>query len=88
MAPASAAIDHQTAKAMPEIPAMNSANSPIEIFRERCWAKAMLVREGQADLQDAVDQLQEVAVSQGLLKEYGQDEVQAILAESFARWSV
>jgi hypothetical protein len=71
-----AAIDHRhSAKA-----------SPIEIFRERCEARATLVANGLMDLQDAVDGLQESAVAQGLLKEFGQDAIQQIMAESFARW--
>jgi hypothetical protein len=72
---ASAAIDCQSAKA-----------SPIEIFRERCEARCLLVSNGLMTLQDAVDGLQEAAAAQGLLKEFGQDEIQQIMAESFARW--
>ena len=75
MAPAAAAIDHQTAKA-----------SPIEIFRERAEARAMLVANGLMDLQTAVDKMQEVAATQGLLREFGQDRVQEILSEAFGRW--
>ena len=74
--PAAAAINrHQAAKA-----------SPIVVFRERCEARAMLVANGWMDLQDAVDGLQEAAAAHGLLKQYGQDAIQQILAESFARW--
>jgi hypothetical protein len=75
MISASRKIDHQSAKA-----------SPIEIFRERCEARCLLVSNGLMTLQDAVDGLQEAAAAQGLLKRYGQDEIQRILAESFARW--
>jgi hypothetical protein len=46
----------------------------------------MLVANGLMTLQDAVDGMQESAAAQGLLRQYGQDEVQTILAESFARW--
>jgi hypothetical protein len=60
--------------------------SPIEIFRERCEARAMLVANGHMSLIEAVDGLQESAAAQGLLKRYGQDEVQQIMSESFARW--
>jgi hypothetical protein len=35
---------------------------------------------------EAVDGLQEAAAAQGLLKQFGQDAIQQILAESFARW--
>jgi hypothetical protein len=60
--------------------------SPIEIFRERCEARAVLVGNGLMPLIEAVDGLQESAAAQGLLKRYGQDEIQQIMAESFARW--
>jgi hypothetical protein len=66
---------HQAAKA-----------SPIEIFHERCEARCLLVHNGLMTLQDAVDGMQESAAAQGLLKEFGQDRIQEILAESFARW--
>jgi hypothetical protein len=73
---ASRKIDHhESAKA-----------SPIVVFRERCEARAVLVSNGLMTLQDAVDWLQESAAAQGLLKQYGQDRVQEILAESFGRW--
>jgi hypothetical protein len=86
--PASAAIDqHQSAKASP---IRNGALMPrlLEIFRERCEARCLLVSNGLMDLQTAVDQLQEVAVAQGLVKQYGQDEIQQVMAESFGRWRV
>jgi hypothetical protein len=70
---AAAAIDHhQSAKA-------------LEIFRERAEARAMLVANGLMTLADAVDGMQESAAAQGLLKQFGQDEIQRILSESFAR---
>jgi hypothetical protein len=73
--PAAAAIDHQ-----------NTKPAPIEIFRERCEARVLLCANGLMDLQDAVDGLQESAAAQGLVKRYGQDEIQWILSEAFARW--
>lgn len=73
---ASAAIDqHQSAKA-----------DALEVFRERCEARAVLVSNSLMPLIEAVDGLQESAAAQGLLKKYGQDRIQEILAESFARW--
>jgi hypothetical protein len=74
---AAAAIDHQSAKA-----------SPIVVFRERCEARAMLVANGLHDLRESVDTLQAAAETQGLIKQYGQDRIQEILAQSFRRWSV
>ena len=72
---AAAAIDHQTAKP-----------DPLVVFRERCEARCLLVHNGLMTLQDAVDGMQESAAAQGLLKQFGQDEIQQIMAESFARW--
>ncbi|SHM06706.1 hypothetical protein SAMN05444159_7583 [Bradyrhizobium lablabi] len=60
--------------------------SPIEVFRERARARAMLVANGLMDLQTAVDGMQETAGAQGLVAKYGQDEIQQILSEAFARW--
>jgi hypothetical protein len=65
----------------------NAKASPLEIFRERCEARCLLVSNGLMTLHDAVDGLQESAAAQGLLKEFGgQDAVQQIMAESFGRW--
>jgi hypothetical protein len=69
-----------------EAPRRAAPATALEIFRERCEARAVLVANGLMDLQTAVDGLQEVAAAQGLLKEFGQDTIQQILAESFARW--
>jgi hypothetical protein len=78
MAPAAAAIDHhQSAKA-----------DPLEVFRERCEARAQLVAHGLHSLQDTVDALQAAAETQGLVKRHGQDEIQWILSEAFGRWRV
>jgi hypothetical protein len=63
----------------------NVKASPIQVFRERYEARAMLVANGHMPLIEAVDGLQESA-AQGLLKRYGQDELQWIMAVSFARW--
>jgi hypothetical protein len=83
MSIAAAAIkQHQSETHVSSLPAA----SPIEIFRERAEARAVLCANGLMPLQDTVDGLQEVAAAQGLLREYGQDSIQAILAESFGRW--
>jgi hypothetical protein len=70
-------IDHQTAKP-----------DPLEVFRARCEARCLLVSNGVMTLQDAVDGMQEAAAAQGLIKRFGQDEIQQILSEAFARWRV
>jgi hypothetical protein len=72
MTPAAETIDHRSAKL-------------LEIFRERCEARAVLVSNGLMTLHDAVDGMQEVAAAQGLVATHGQDAVQEILARSFAR---
>jgi len=67
--------DHESAK--PEA---------ILVFRERAEAKAVLIANGYQDLQSAVDELWHAAERDGLVKTFGADEVQRVLAESFARW--
>jgi hypothetical protein len=62
--------------------------APLDVFRERAEARSLLVSNGLMDLQDAVDGLQESAVAQGLVATHGQDRIQEIMAESFARWNV
>jgi hypothetical protein len=60
--------------------------SPIVVFRERAEARAMLCSNGLLDLQTAVDGMQESAAAHGLITEHGQDMIQRILSEIFARW--
>lgn len=57
--------------------------APIQAFRARCEARALLVAFGELDLHDAVDKLQADAVRDGLVDEIGQDAVQAMMAEAF-----
>jgi hypothetical protein len=82
---AAAAIAPQSAKPDP-LREGTHASRLLEVFRERAEARCLLVSNGLMTLQDAVDGLQETAVAQGLLKQYGQDAIQRILSESFARW--
>jgi len=56
-----------------------------EIFRERCEARAILYETAEISLHEAVDVLQEDAERTGLIDMVGQDAVQSILAESFAK---
>jgi hypothetical protein len=58
----------------------------LEIFRERAEARVLLCANGYLELQTAVDELWAAAERDGLVKAFGADEVQAILAQSFARW--
>jgi hypothetical protein len=60
----------------------------LEVWTERVEARALLVANSQMDLIEAVDVLWAAAERAGLVKRFGADEVQRILAESFARWSV
>jgi hypothetical protein len=68
-------IDHQSPR-----PAL------IDVLRLRAEARASLVANGYMDLIEAVDGLQQAALKQGLVAQYGQDEIQQILGEAFARW--
>jgi hypothetical protein len=54
-------------------------------FELRCWARGHLEKHGMMLLQDAVDGLQNTAVSTGLVNLIGQDAVQAIMAAAFER---
>jgi hypothetical protein len=60
----------------------------LDVFRERCEARAILIHNGLMEWHSAIDELQESAVAQGLVARYGQDSIQQIMAESFARWSM
>jgi hypothetical protein len=70
-------IDHQSA-----------APDPLVVFRCRAEARADLVAAGLYELQEAVDLLQADAEAQGLVARYGQDTLQEVLSQSFARWSL
>jgi hypothetical protein len=59
--------------------------SVLDCFELRCWARAYLFAACEFDLQTAVDVLQRDAVRDGLVDELGQDEVQAIMVEAFAK---
>jgi hypothetical protein len=56
----------------------------IDVFRERCEARAILVEACVYDLHDAVDGLQQAAIESGLVAEIGQDAVQKMMADAFA----
>jgi hypothetical protein len=58
---------------------------PVEVFTLRCRARARLFAAGEIDLHTAVDELQDSAVASGLVAAIGQDEVQRIMAEAFAK---
>jgi hypothetical protein len=60
-----------------------AASMTLDAFGLRCWARAYLVEHGIMLLQDAVDGLQDAAVSTGLVDLLGQDAIQAIMAEAF-----
>jgi hypothetical protein len=54
-----------------------------ETFRARAEARALLWEAGEISLHDAVDELWRAAERDGLVKEFGADDVQAFLAEIF-----
>jgi hypothetical protein len=62
---------------------INRPADSLEAFKARCWAKALLVREGLMDFHEAVDGLQNAAVAFRLAERVGQDKVQEIMAEAF-----
>jgi hypothetical protein len=64
------------------------APDPIEVFRERCDARALLFVHGEMSLHDVVDELQAAAERTGLIDRIGQDQVQAIMGAAFAVVSV
>jgi hypothetical protein len=60
-----------------------SAAPITDIFRDQIAAHVILVRNGAEDLREAVDCLQDAAISYGLVAELGQDWVQQTIAEAF-----
>jgi hypothetical protein len=56
---------------------------PVEAFRARAEARAMLYAAGEFDLHEAVDELQFDAERDGFVVLIGQDEVQRIMSEAF-----
>jgi len=55
----------------------------LDCFVLRTWARAYLWAIGDYELAEAVDVLQDDAVSDGLVERIGQNAVQAILAGAF-----
>jgi hypothetical protein len=58
---------------------------PVDVFFARAEARAILCAEGLLELHEAIDVLQADAEASGLLTKLGQDQVQAIIARSFAK---
>src|SRR3982074_2743815 len=54
-----------------------------DAFGLRCWVRGYLEKSGMMPLQEAVDGLQDFAISTALVEFVGQDAVQAIVAEAF-----
>jgi hypothetical protein len=61
------------------------AVSPLAILTVRAEARAILWEHGELNLHQAVDAWQAAAESDGLVAQYGQDQIQDILAEAFGR---
>jgi hypothetical protein len=67
-------------------PKINAWSVPaLDVFQERCEARAILVACCELDMQEAVDGLQEAAEAYGLVEALGQDRVQGIIAAAFAK---
>lgn len=70
----------------------NPPADKTQVFKALCWSRASRWREGAIDadhngdhwIGHAVDPLQDWAVKNGLVREIGQDQVQAIMSEAFA----
>jgi hypothetical protein len=58
---------------------------PAAVFAVRCEARATLWAAREIELHEAVDKLQHDAERDGLVTAIGQDAVQAIMAQAFAR---
>jgi hypothetical protein len=56
-----------------------------KIFRELCHARALRFAASDLELQEAVDWLADWAMRKGLACDHGQDWVQAVMAEEFAK---
>ena len=67
---------------MPDIDGQSPPNNR-KVFVALCQARAQLWRLGEISLHDAIDWLQAYARSRGLISEFGQDEVQAIMSQAF-----
>jgi hypothetical protein len=61
------------------------ANAKLTEFRRQCWRLAHLVRQGTIDRTAAVERLYEIAIAHALVRALGDDRVQAIIAEAFAK---
>ena len=59
------------------------AVDPLEVFELRAWARARLYAENLIELGEAVDVLQDAAERDGLIDQFGQETIQAILAAAF-----
>jgi hypothetical protein len=60
-----------------------SSVSLAAAFEARCWARARLYSEGELELHDAVDKLQQSAERDGLVAALGQDRVQWMMSDAF-----
>jgi hypothetical protein len=71
--------------ALPKFLDHHRAADPLAVLESRAWARAYLWSTCDIlDLLDAVDPLQDYAMSSGLVRELGQDTVQMIIGSAFA----
>jgi hypothetical protein len=84
-----APCDEMSVVAFPATPARqarfgNAGDAVVDtVFGLRCWVRGYLEKSGMMPLQEAVDGLQDFAISTALVEFVGQDAVQAIVAEAF-----
>jgi hypothetical protein len=78
---------HASFDSWKQLGSTDAAISLLDIFTERAGARAFLWAEGEFDLAEAVDRLQQDAERDGLVACLGQDHVQEILARAFRAFS-
>jgi len=61
----------------------DSLPAPLDVLTTRAWARAYLWANGEMEMAEAVDALEEYAHTSGLVRKLGQDAVQAIIAAAF-----
>lgn len=60
---------------------------PLEVFILRTEARAMLAAHRLMTLHEAVDELWCAAEAQGLVRAYGVDVIQGLMAQAFEPWA-
>jgi hypothetical protein len=59
------------------------ANAKLVEYRHQCWRLAGLVQRGSVEKQAAVDRLWEIAIAHALVRSFGEDRIELVMAEAF-----